>query len=478
MVSSWMGSETRVVTTVAKGKSVLSTPVWFFMAIVFITQLDGGAVPTMLPSITRTFGLSTMGSSWVVGLYTLGLVVGTPITSNLSDAHGTRKVFLGELALWFLGCLMTALSPNYPVMLTGRFIQSLGDSGIMVLSMNVLLQRAHKSNQGRKVSTVGVIAGLSAMVSPVLSGMLLGITHGWRAYYFMMLPFLALLFILAWFLMGESATDRTWRTDYLGLGSFSLALAALMLAVTFMQYSTTYLAVILCSLLVTLIAGAVFIIHERGLSGNRQTMPFLPLHLLRAPAYTLTLLLGTLGGMLFSLFVYIPTYVHTIFGLPVRTAGMVMVGVGFGSVVGSWLGGLLVDRYGNRFTLVFSSSLIGLMALAITLTLRNLQTFMVLSFMMGIGLGTMMSSPLQVLVGRLAGPDNRMQAIGGLSACKKIGTTIAPLIFASAIQLGKVEGQAGLASYRNMFLVVIVIALVNIGLTYCIPFPKKEAQDD
>lgn len=458
--------------------SILSTPVWFFMVIVFITQLDGGAVPTMLPSITRTFGLTTMGSSWVVGLYTLGLVVGTPITSNLSDAHGTRKVFLWELALWFLGCLTTALSPNYAVMLLGRFIQSLGDSGIMVLSMNVLLQGARKNNQGRKVSTVGIIAGLSAMVSPVLSGVLLGITHGWRAYYLMMLPFLAILFILAWFMMGDSETDRTWKTDYLGLGSFSVSLATLMVAITFLQYGTTYMVLILGCVLVALVAGGIFVVHERGLSGSEGTLPFLPIHLLKLPSYGLTLLLGTLGGMLFSLFVYIPTYVHTIFGLPVRSAGMVMVGVGLGSVVGSWLGGLLVDKFGYRFALICSSSLIGLMALAITLTLSNLHIFMVLSFLMGIGMGSMMSSPLQVIAGRLAGPENRMQAIGGLSACKKIGITIAPLIFASAIQLGKEGGQATLASYRNMFLVVIVIALVNIGLTYCIPFSKKEAQDD
>ncbi|MCP8614421.1 MFS transporter [Bifidobacterium asteroides] len=459
-------------------RSILSTPIWFFMVIVFITQLDGGAVPTMLPSITRTFGLTTMGSSWVVGLYTLGLVVGTPITSNLSDAHGTRKVFLWELAFWFLGCLMTAVSPNYAVMLLGRFIQSLGDSGIMVLSMNVLLQRARRNNQGRKVSTVGIIAGLSAMVSPVLSGILLGITHGWRAYYFMMLPFLAILFILAWFMMGDSQTDRAWKTDYLGLGSFSIALALLMVAITFLQYATTYLALIIGCLLVAVVAGAVFLVHERNLGDAKDTMPFLPIRLLKLPSYGLTLLLGTLGGMFFSLFVYIPTYVHSVFGLPVRSAGMVMVGVGLGSVVGSWLGGLLVDKFGYRTTLVFSSSLIGLMALVITLTLHNLQIFMVLSFLMGVGMGSMMSSPLQVIAGRLAGPENRMQAIGGLSACKKIGTTIAPLLFASAIELGKVGGQAGLASYRNMFMVVIVIALVNIGLTYCIPFSQKEVAND
>ena len=448
------------------------------MVIVFITQLDGGAVPTMLPSITRTFGLTTMGSSWVVGLYTLGLVVGTPITSNLSDAHGARKVFLWELTFWFLGCLMTAVSPSYAVMLLGRFVQSLGDSGIMVLSMNVLLQRARSNNQGRKVSTVGIIAGLSAMVSPVLSGMLLGITHGWRAYYFMMLPFLAILFILAWFMMGDSQVDRAWKTDYLGLSSFSIALALLMVAITFLQYGTAYLALIVGCLLVAVVAGAIFLVHERNLGDAKETMPFLPIRLLKLPSYGLTLLLGTLGGMFFSLFVYIPTYVHSVFGLPVRSAGMVMVGVGLGSVVGSWLGGLLVDKFGYRTTLVFSSSLIGLMALVITLTLHNLQLFMVLSFLMGVGMGSMMSSPLQVIAGRLAGAENRMQAIGGLSACKKIGTTIAPLLFASAIELGKAGGRAGLASYRNMFLIVIVIALVNIGLTYCIPFSQKEVGND
>ena len=459
-------------------KSILSTPIWFFMVIVFITQLDGGAVPTMLPSITRTFNLTTMGSSWVVGLYTLGLVVGTPITSNLSDAHGTRKVFLWELAFWFAGCLMTAISPNYAVMLSGRFVQSLGDSGIMVLSMNVLLQRARRNNQGRKVSTVGIIAGLSAMVSPVLSGMLLGITHGWRAYYYMMLPFLAILFILAWFMMGDSQTGQAWKTDYLGLSSFSITLALLMVAITFLQYGAAYLPLIIGCLLVALVAGSVFLVHEHSLGGSKETLPFLPIRLLKLPSYGLTLLLGTLGGMLFSLFVYIPTYVHSVFGLQVRLAGMVMVGVGLGSVVGSWLGGLLVDKFGYRTTLVFSSSLIGLMALVITLTLHNLQLFMVLSFLMGVGMGSMMSSPLQVIAGRLAGPENRMQAIGGLSACKKIGTTIAPLLFASSIELGKVGGQAGLASYRNMFLVVIVIALVNIGLTYCIPFSQKEVAND
>lgn len=65
-------------------------------------------------------------------------------------------------------------------MLLVGIIKSLDDSGNMVMSMNVLLQGARKNNQGRRISTVGIIAGLSAMVTPVLSGILQGITHGCR----------------------------------------------------------------------------------------------------------------------------------------------------------------------------------------------------------------------------------------------------------------------------------------------------------
>lgn len=43
--------------------SILSTHVWFFLVIVFINQLDGGAVPIMVSSIIRTYDLATMGSS-------------------------------------------------------------------------------------------------------------------------------------------------------------------------------------------------------------------------------------------------------------------------------------------------------------------------------------------------------------------------------------------------------------------------------
>lgn len=446
-------------------------PIWLYALAVFITQMDGGAISTLLSSISRSFNLSSISASWVAGLYTLGLVIGTPIASNLSDLYGTKKVFLSELALWFVGSLITFLSPNYVIMLVGRLIQALGDGGIIVLSINVVLRAAKQNKQGRKVSVIGVIAGLSAIFGPIIAGMGLGITGSWRTFYGILMPVLVILFLLAWRFLDNIQGQPGQKTDYWGILTFTLALCSAMLALSFAQHIQTYAILIVVLLIIAIISAELFIRHERQL--NADKMPFLPVKLLKQPAYVLTILLGALGGMLFSIFVYIPTYVHVIFHLPTRLAGMVLVGTGLGSVIGSYLGGWLVDKRGMRTTLLYASGIIGIMSLAIAITISNLQAFMVLSFVFGIGLGTLMSAPLQVIAGRLADPEDHVQAIGGLSTTKKIGTTVAPLFFATVIQLSAKNGVPGIASFRNMFILVIFIAIGCILATIKIPFEGR-----
>ncbi len=446
--------------------------IWFYVLVVFITQLDGGAVSTLLPAISQTFRLSSLSSSWVAGIYTLGLIIGTPITANLSDIYGTKRIFLGELTAWFIGCLLTALSVNYPLMLAGRLIQALGDSGIIVLSMTVLLKAARREQQGRKVSLIGIVSGISAIAAPIIAGIILGRSNNWRIFYYGLLPVLVILFILSFFLLHNQANITKMKTDFKGLGTFTCALMTLMLAVTFSENVAHYWILVVILFTVAIISFLAFLKVEKRISS--RTLPFLPVNLFKLRAYTLTLLLGTLGGMLFSLFVYIPTYVHTIFGLPLRLSGMTLVGTGIGSVVGSWLGGWLVDKFGNRKTLLVAGVLLSFSGLAIIFTLNNLQMFMAFSFILGIGLGCLMSAPLQVVAGRLARADQGMQAIGGLSAAKKIGTTIAPLLFASAISLGNVRTQMTIGSFRNMFIVAVVIAVLCLVLTLAIPFNKEK----
>lgn len=447
------------------------TPIWLYAFAVFITQMDGGAISTLLPAISKGYQISSVSASWVAGIYTLGLVIGTPIFSNLSDLYGTKKIFLIELILWFIGSLITLLAPNFIPMLIGRLVQALGDGGIIVLSMNAVLREAKKNKQGRKVSIIGVISGMSAIFGPIFAGMTLGIFKDWRMFYGLLLPVLVVLFLLSWRFLDNIPGQAGKRTDYLGTLTFTLALSSFMLALTFAQHFGTYRFLILGLLVIGLVSARLFIQVERRL--DQTHLSFLPLHLLKKPAYVLTILLGALGGMLFSVFVYIPTFVHTIFGLPMRLSGMVLVGTGMGSVVGSYLGGLLVDKRGFKSTLLFSCMIIGVTSMLIAITISSLRAFMGFSFVFGIGLGSLMSAPLQVIAGRLADKDDHVQAIGGLSTMKKIGITIAPLLFATVLQLSAINGVMGIASFRNMFIMIIFIAVACAFVTLKIPFEGR-----
>lgn len=444
-----------------------TAPVWFYSLAVLITQLDGGAVSTLLSSIMHQYQLTPTAVSWVSGLYTLGLVIATPVVANWADLFGERQVFLSELALWFVGALVTFIAPSYSLVLVGRLLQAAGDCGIIVMSIDAMIAAARRNHQGRKVSLMGIMSGLAALLAPIIAGITLGTTGDWHNFYGLMLPLLAVLFLLGWKVLPHESGQLQYSADWLGALVFSAGLAAWMLALMFAQHLLNYLVLVVSLVIIGIIFFALFIRIEHRLPTTR--LPFLSLKLLRQYSYRQTILLGTIGGMFFALFVYIPTYLSASFGLSAQAAGMILTAPGLGSLLGAFLGGLLVDRAGNRLTMVSATSLLALSTLGIALTITNLRAFLGLAFLMGIGMGALMSAPLQVIAGRLAGRNNRAQAIGGLSAGKKIGLTIAPLLFATSMDLLSKGHQLSTASFQSIFFIAAALAVICLIIAAVMP---------
>lgn len=444
-----------------------TAPVWFYSLAVLITQLDGGAVSTLLSSIMHQYQLTPTAVSWVSGLYTLGLVIATPVVANWADLFGERRGFLSELVLWFVGALVTFIAPSYSLVLVGRLLQAAGDCGIIVMSIDAMIAAARRNHQGRKVSLMGIMSGLAALLAPIIAGITLGTTGDWHNFYGLMLPLLAVLFLLGWKVLPHESGQPQYSADWLGALVFSAGLAAWMLALMFAQHLLNYLVLVMSLVIIGIIFFALFIRIEHRLPTTR--LPFLPLKLLRQYSYRQTILLGTIGGMFFALFVYIPTYLSASFGLSAQAAGMMLTAPGLGSLIGAFLGGLLVDRAGNRLTMVSATGLLALSTLGIALTITNLRAFLGLAFLMGIGMGALMSAPLQVIAGRLAGRNNRAQAIGGLSAGKKIGLTIAPLLFATSMDLLSKGHQLSTASFQSIFFIAAALAVICLIIAAVMP---------
>lgn len=80
----------------------------------FITQLDSGIMSTNLSSISRTFALSPQEKSWVVAVYTLGLLFATPIMGVLLIGLDTVLFFNWNYALFYRSCGIGACMQHCP----------------------------------------------------------------------------------------------------------------------------------------------------------------------------------------------------------------------------------------------------------------------------------------------------------------------------------------------------------------------------
>src|SRR5690625_3850571 len=115
---------------------------------VFMAALDNGIISAALTTINSSFNVSATSGSWGITLYTLGLAVATPIVGKLADKYGRKKLFLIEIAIFTVGSLGIALSPNFTFFLAARLFQSFGGGGIFIIASSYVLSTVPKARQG------------------------------------------------------------------------------------------------------------------------------------------------------------------------------------------------------------------------------------------------------------------------------------------------------------------------------------------
>src|SRR5690625_3522893 len=124
---------------------------------VFMAALDNGIISAALTTINSSFNVSATSGSWGITLYTLGLAVATPIVGKLADKYGRKKLFLIEIAIFTVGSLGIALSPNFTFFLAARLFQSFGGGGLSMIALSYVLSTVPKARQGSMLGVLGEI---------------------------------------------------------------------------------------------------------------------------------------------------------------------------------------------------------------------------------------------------------------------------------------------------------------------------------
>jgi EmrB/QacA subfamily drug resistance transporter len=266
----------------------------------FIGQVDASIVQLALPTLEDTFDAPLHAVSWVAVGYMLAFASALPLCSRLAAIGGRKSLYLCGFVLFGLFSALCALATDLPSLIVFRLLQ--GASGAM-LGANSLAVLVAASGPARRGKAIGIMAAAQAVglsLGPVLGGFLLS-EFGWRAIFWVTVPFAVLGAVLGWLIVPRTTTlaeDR--RFDLTGAVLVVPALVALMLAITEAQAWGLSAPIVIAAVAAVVLLAA-FVLREAN-----APAPLIDMKLFRSIAFSagavgVLVAYAMLYGMLFTM---------------------------------------------------------------------------------------------------------------------------------------------------------------------------------
>ncbi|KOG42442.1 MFS transporter [Streptomyces resistomycificus] len=134
----------------------------------------------LLPQVASSFAVSEAAAGWLISGYALSVAVGAIVLTAATARLPRKWILVGLVALFVVGNLLSAIAPNYPVMLLGRIVAALCHGSFFGIGSLVARSLVAPERKSRAVALM--FAGLTvANVLGVPFGALVGERWGWRA---------------------------------------------------------------------------------------------------------------------------------------------------------------------------------------------------------------------------------------------------------------------------------------------------------
>lgn len=238
----------------------------------------------LLPEVAADFHVDEATAGWLISGYALAVVVGALGLTAAATRIPRKAALLGLMVLFVVGNLLSAIAPDYGVMLAGRILAALCHGAFFGIGSVVAAGLVAPEKQARAIAVM--FTGLTAAnVLGVPFGTLLGQAFGWRSTFWAITVIGVVAMIGVALLVPRDAADRP----------------------------------------------------AAGLSGELSAF--------RSGQVWFSLIATVLGfGGMFGAFTYIAYTLTGVSGFPSSAVPWLLILFGLGLFAGNWVGGRLADR--------------------------------------------------------------------------------------------------------------------------------------
>jgi EmrB/QacA subfamily drug resistance transporter len=438
---------------------------------IFLVAMDVTIVSVALPGIRDSFVEPPAVLAWVFTSYNITFAALLLVAGKLGDRWGHREAFLGGVVLFALASLLAAVAPNVEVLIAGRVVQALGSALIYPASLALLLPQFPPSRRSMAIGVWGGIAGLGGAIAPTLGALLVD-AAGWRAVFFINLPFVAVAFVAGLAILPRGEDRVRERFDPVAVPLAALAVGALVLVVVEVADWGWTDPRILGSLVVAAILLPAFVLRSA-----HHPAPLLDLDLFRLRSFTIGNVAQALFvGSTFGWLVLMPSFFVDVWGWSPLKAGFGLAPSAAIGAVLSPFAGRLADRIGHRELVAAGCGLAAIGTLWWVVFVDDTaaySTAMLPGMVLG-GLGIV--GGFATLTGALMSrvpPRYYSMAGAARSTLFQLATAIG-IAVAVALQAADAGGGDAVAPYRSVWIVATVACAAS-GVVMLVAFPRRGA---
>ncbi|BDR52626.1 MFS transporter [Bombiscardovia nodaiensis] len=223
-------SETAQKPMLDKGGKSIAALMTALMAAVFAFQLNASMLSPALTTMQKELRTDSAQIGLTQTIFFTACAVFSLFLPRLGDLAGRKKVLLGMLSLTAVGCVISALAVNVPMLMVGRVIQ--GVAGPVVPMTLIMLHNrvTDEARYAKLMSLLTAVNGGIGGVDAILGGWLAG-TFGFRAVFWFMVAIAVIAVILVAVYADESHADETPRMDWAGVLTLCIAFLLAYLAI-------------------------------------------------------------------------------------------------------------------------------------------------------------------------------------------------------------------------------------------------------
>ena len=320
----------------------------------FMEVLDTSIANVALPYMAGSLGASNDQSTWVLTSYLVSNAIILPISGWLAGAWGRKRFFMACLGIFTVSSLLCGIAPSLGLLLAFRVLQGAGGGGLQPMAQAILADTFPPQQRGLAFALYGITAIMAPTIGPTLGGWIT-FNYSWRWIFFINLP----VGVATWFLVRRFVEDPPYlsrlkaagvKLDYIGIALLTLGIGALQVLLDKGQEDDWFGSRFITTLVIVATVCLISLVIWESL----QKAPIIDVRMFNNFNFaSASLMMFTLGILLFSSLVLMPQFLQTLLGYTSELAGLALSAGGIVLLLEMPIIGQLTTKFQVRYLIAF-----------------------------------------------------------------------------------------------------------------------------